>query len=271
MADHAPFVGWDPLRQNGQSPFWLKELSRQILLYILFHVFLSVPRKAMSFPLQKLLDEVELPSDVRSRLGTLLHGCGFREAIDAAMLDDDLISSIAGTDVALRPFLAHLCTSACPLIDGWAKGVPKFGLGRRGEGGAPGGPHVACAAPAAVESHGPRAIPAAAPEGVEPVEGTKGHARASRLLRGFTKKILNKNPRPTPPRPRTSMAEIEARRIEGAKQNIHGVLVTTSPRVGAWQVSQWWKTILFLQMVLMVPTRLMVEMPQMTTTMVEMR
>ena len=57
-------------------------------------------------------------------------------------------------------------------------------------GGGPGGPHVPRAAPAAVESHGSRAAPAAVPVGVEPVEGTAGHARASRLLRGFTKKTL---------------------------------------------------------------------------------
>ena len=164
-------------------------------------------------PMQSLLDQVDMPADARTRIGVLLSDCGFKEAIDVAMLDDDLITSIAGTDNGdLRPFLALLWHSARPLIDGWAKGVTKFGLGRRVEGGAPGGPHVACAAPAAVESHGPRAIPAAAPEGVEPVEGTKGHARASRLLRGFTKKTLQnlKNPRPTPPRPRVSMAEIEA-------------------------------------------------------------
>ena len=90
----------------------------------------------MTMAMLDLLVEVDMPDDIRSRIGVLLSECGFKQAIDVAMLDDDLITSIAGTDNGdLRPFLAHLWTSARPLVDGWAKGVTKFGLGSRVEGG----------------------------------------------------------------------------------------------------------------------------------------
>ena len=185
----------------------------------------------MAMPMGDLLRQIDMPNDAKARISALLSGCGFAEAIDAAMLDDDLIASIAESNDDIR-HLTLLWHSARPLIDGWAKGVTKFGLGRRVEEGGPGGPHGSRAAPAAVEPHDwPRASPAAVPVGVEPVVGTAGSARASRLLRGFTRNNLRKfkNPRPTPPRPRVSMAEIEANRIEGAKGKIHAVTVRHFP------------------------------------------
>ena len=172
----------------------------------------------MAMPMGDLLEQMGWPEEATTRIGALLCGCGFAQAIDAAMLDDDLIASIAESNADIRP-LTLLWHAARPLIDGWAKGVTKFGLGRRVEEGGPGGPH------------GFRASPAAVPVGVEPVVGTAGSARASRLLRGFTRNNLRKfkTPRPTPPRPRVSMAEIEANRIEGAKEKIHAVVIRHFP------------------------------------------
>ena len=86
--------------------------------------------------MRNLLDEVDMPEVARNRVGILLSDCGFVEAIDAAMLDESIIASIVGTqNVGLSPFLVLLWHSARPLVDGWAKGVTKFGLGSRVEGG----------------------------------------------------------------------------------------------------------------------------------------
>ena len=56
----------------------------------------------MTMPMGDLLKQVDIPEGARLRMSALLSGCGFAEAIDAAMLDDDLIASIAESNEDLR-------------------------------------------------------------------------------------------------------------------------------------------------------------------------
>ena len=143
-------------------------------------------------PVEQLLMEVNGPPELVDELGTILVGHGVREAIDIAHIEESMVEDI-GERMELAELLRAAVAHARPLIGGWVRAVTRFKVGAGGVVPV-GGPEFGQASPEGgpeprrASHDGVVGGPTGAVGGTD--KARAGPARATRLLRGFTRGAL---------------------------------------------------------------------------------
>ena len=89
----------------------------------------------MAFKVEKLFDGVQVDPDELMALTRACQAAGLEEAIDLAMVDEEMQVEILGDDLRLFPLLKVGIDRAKPLVKGWAAGITKYWGGVGGRSG----------------------------------------------------------------------------------------------------------------------------------------
>ena len=89
-----------------------------------------------AFKVGKFFDGVRADPDELMARTKACQAAGLEEAIDLAMVDEEMQVDILGDDLRLLPLLRVGIDRAEPLVKGWAAGITKYGRfgGRSGRG-----------------------------------------------------------------------------------------------------------------------------------------